>query len=504
MLQSRTARWPAARPWRAAALLLATAALLRNAWICDDAFITLRTVDNFLHGFGLTWNPYERVQSFTHPLWLAVLTVADLLTSSGYWAVMLASLAFAVAAVILALGRPPAAAAPILTVGVVLALSRAFVDYGTAGLENPLAYLLCALAIRADFAPASDDARRRLFRLSILASLLALTRLDLALLILPALAARAIPGLRRYWRSMLVSAAPLIAWEVFAVIYYGFPLPNTAYAKLGAGVSAGDLVRQGMWYLEATVRSDPLTAIVIVGGLSWVLVRGDRQRRLWAMGVTLYLLYVVRIGGDFMMGRFLAVPFFVVVVLVGDRLPAGRRGWILVAARSTGLIVPGTRSYRRRPAPGQPWFHGVSDERAFYAPQTGLWARLRRRFPGTQVRDRRTSRRAGSPNSAARRRMSPAASDSTDIMPGRTCASSMSWPLPIRSWPGCRCRRADDPGSWRIGHFKRELPAGYTETVSSTVNQLQDPHLAALYRGIPAGDHRSAVQPGPLARHRAI
>ena len=33
--------------------------LLQNAWLCDDAFITFRTIDNFVHGYGLTWNVAE-------------------------------------------------------------------------------------------------------------------------------------------------------------------------------------------------------------------------------------------------------------------------------------------------------------------------------------------------------------------------------------------------------------------------------------------------------------
>jgi arabinofuranosyltransferase len=52
-----------------ALLLLAYAVVLvRTAWMCDDAFITLRTVDNFVQGYGLVWNVGERVQVYTHPL----------------------------------------------------------------------------------------------------------------------------------------------------------------------------------------------------------------------------------------------------------------------------------------------------------------------------------------------------------------------------------------------------------------------------------------------------
>lgn len=35
--------------------------IVKNLWIADDAYITFHTVDNFLHGYGLTWNTDERV-----------------------------------------------------------------------------------------------------------------------------------------------------------------------------------------------------------------------------------------------------------------------------------------------------------------------------------------------------------------------------------------------------------------------------------------------------------
>ena len=52
-------------------LLVALAAVLvRCAWIGDDGYISLRVVLNLVEGRGLTWNVDERVQVFTHPLWL--------------------------------------------------------------------------------------------------------------------------------------------------------------------------------------------------------------------------------------------------------------------------------------------------------------------------------------------------------------------------------------------------------------------------------------------------
>ena len=52
-------------------VLLAVA--VRVAWLGDDAYITLRTVENWCSGLGLRWNLVDRVQTFTHPLWMLLL-----------------------------------------------------------------------------------------------------------------------------------------------------------------------------------------------------------------------------------------------------------------------------------------------------------------------------------------------------------------------------------------------------------------------------------------------
>jgi arabinofuranosyltransferase len=40
------------------------------------------------------------------------------------------------------------------------------------------------------------------------------------------------------------------------------------------------------------------------------------------------------------------------------------------------------------------------------------------------------------------------------------------------------------PHAWRIGHFYRELPAGYRESISQDANLLSDPQLHARYERI--------------------
>ena len=64
-------------------ILIYAIAVLRTAWLSDDAYITFRVVDNAVHGLGLTWNPAERVQGYTHPLRLIALIVGRLVTGES-------------------------------------------------------------------------------------------------------------------------------------------------------------------------------------------------------------------------------------------------------------------------------------------------------------------------------------------------------------------------------------------------------------------------------------
>ncbi|MGK0358704.1 MAG: arabinofuranosyltransferase, partial [Bradymonadia bacterium] len=65
----------------------------RSAWVAEDAYITLRTVDNVLNGHGLTWNAGERVQSYTHPLWMMLLTLGHWISGEAYFTALTVSFA---------------------------------------------------------------------------------------------------------------------------------------------------------------------------------------------------------------------------------------------------------------------------------------------------------------------------------------------------------------------------------------------------------------------------
>ena len=81
--------------------------VLKTAWLADDALITLRVAANWLQGFGPVWNVGERVQVYTHPLWLLVLAAASGVTQEYYFTTLAVSLALALATFCWSSARSP-------------------------------------------------------------------------------------------------------------------------------------------------------------------------------------------------------------------------------------------------------------------------------------------------------------------------------------------------------------------------------------------------------------
>ena len=81
-----------------ALVLIFFAELIRTSWISDDAGFTLRSVLNFINGYGPIFKIDERVQAFTHPLWFFLLSGLTLVTknviTSAYLLPILVSISF--------------------------------------------------------------------------------------------------------------------------------------------------------------------------------------------------------------------------------------------------------------------------------------------------------------------------------------------------------------------------------------------------------------------------
>lgn len=119
-----------------------------SSWLSDDSFITFRVVDNFLNGYGLRWNPLERVQVYTHPLWLFLLIpiqwVVREISISAYLLSYLCGILFISVYCFTFSKFRNGFGLITISLGVFFS-SRTFIDYNTSGLENPLSFLLLLL-----------------------------------------------------------------------------------------------------------------------------------------------------------------------------------------------------------------------------------------------------------------------------------------------------------------------------------------------------------------------
>jgi arabinofuranosyltransferase len=471
-------RDPSALPRRFALLLLFVflAVLIRTAWISDDGMISLRTVMNVTHGYGLTQNVAERVQTFTHPLWMLLLTAAYLAVGNVYYATFALAIVVSLVAIWIALRRTSSREQSII-VALAMVGSRAFIDFATSGLENPLSYVLLA-AFAGVFLAERGPRRRWLTRLVLLSSLLYLTRPDEILIVLPLIIVAA-------WRTraigtiagaVAVGVLPAVAWTMFSLVYYGFPFPNTAYAKLGSGIAQSEMWRQGLLYLIDSLDRDPLTLVFVGFALVLGIAERSAASRALAAGIALYVVYVTRIGGDFMAGRFLAVPFFGAVLLVG-RFVANTRGfWVatglalaMVGAASAGPPLKSDSRFDQRMAKNS----GIVDERAFYIKTNSLLYASRESFVQPEWELQRTDL-DGAWNVL----------DTCGLMG----TAGLEWGPNSHLMDECALA---DPllarlpavfnEAWRTGHYRRAVPAGYRESLQTSGNEIADARLSHYY-----------------------
>jgi arabinofuranosyltransferase len=324
----------------AALVVLFAVVVVRTAWLSEDAYFTFRSVENWVYGYGARWNVNERVQAYTHPLWFALLSALFFVTRE--MAVTGFALGFlCTAGTVYVLVRRVGGASWVggarpsvaLALGCLIA-SKAFTDYSTSGLENPLSHLLLLLFFAQFWADEDPDpvrAERSLAWTCLFGGLLVCNRLDLGLILAPALVYALWPGkwagrtsLKTTLRRALaigVGFSPLIVWELISLVYYGSWVPNTAYAKLGAQLPTDFVLRQGVHYFANSLRWDPVTllSIAVITIASLAQLRQRPKQACAALGVLLYLGYVLAIGGDYMSGRFFTAPLAVAAGLLANR-----------------------------------------------------------------------------------------------------------------------------------------------------------------------------------------
>jgi arabinofuranosyltransferase len=452
--------------------------VIRDAWLCDDAFITFRVVDNFNNGFGLRWNVIDRVQVFTHPLWCLSLIGLSSFTNNLPLAAIWWSVILSVAAFVIVIPRPARPRLDLVLLSLLMPASKAVTDFATSGLEGPLAFLLLAILI-AVCGGLEPGWRSRDRWVPLLIAALILTRPDLVLMVGPLVLAWCLrKPIREAILPIISGFAVVAAWEGFSFIYYGSLGPNTALAKLNTGLPYGGKAVQGLRYVGDFALRDPAGCIVLALCLVFLIaLRADLQARAVAGGIGLYLIYIVAIGGDFMSGRFFAVPVFFAVAET-LRSAAGRPRPRPAAPAAFGVVVLTLLAARLLGFAGfvddtvSP--NGIADERRVYAPALSL-AAIRDGRPAQRISWVRDARDAAQRGPSLMRAIAVGLSGyyggpKLHILDVNALGDPLLSRLPARI------------GS-RVGHFERRIPQGYEESLETGRLMIADPELK-LFCGV--------------------
>lgn len=290
--------------------------LIKTAWLCDDAYITFRTVDNFINGYGLRWNVVERVQTYTHPLWMFLVSVVYFFTREVFFTSILLSIIISLITAYLLIFQLAKNFYNAVLIIFPILLSKSFIDFSTSGLENSLSHLL--FIILSIVYLREEKLTKRKFILGSLSSLILLNRYDYILILLPILIFELKKASKKELKIFFLGFSPVIIWIIFSLWYYGFPFPNTGYAKLNTGIDRILLVREGLYYFKESFAVDPLTFITILISFLLVIINKEKKLLLISLGTLIYFGYIVFVGGDFMAGRFFTVPFVLSLVVLSQ------------------------------------------------------------------------------------------------------------------------------------------------------------------------------------------
>lgn len=405
----------------------------RRRWISDDGLIVLRTVRNLLAGNGPVFNAGERVEANTSTLWqylifaVAKVTGGDLAIIALWLALLLTTAALAIAALATARLHMERNAL-ILPFGalIYIALPPAR-DFATSGLEWGLSLFWLALLwwfvvawVNVVRLPATEARAGQRVDRAFQATLFLAFWCGLSWLIRPEMALYGgVVGLVIFinaetWRRrglILLVALPFpLGYEIFRMGYYGLIVPQTAVAK---SAKLSDWASGWMYLRDFNDPYGMIIAALLVLAVGYtVFVHGGFFQGPWGIGAQsdaaltqkfaamrselrtarvivvvllgcafLHVLYVTRVGGDFMHGRMLLLPLFVLllpVIVIPIRATSEGKlhelasfGIFCGAVTWSFLVVAGGHSYEHPGSGDAQKEIGIVDERAYWTQSMG-------------------------------------------------------------------------------------------------------------------------------------
>ncbi len=301
---------------------------------CDDAFISYRYADNLAEGHGPVFNPGERVEGYTNFLWVLILSLFSLL---GIQPEIIAPILSIIAAVSLYglfvyynyrhFARSNydifTLIAPLF-----LVTNRSFAVWATGGLETRLFSLFIFIAIMTLILNKSENGRPLIIS-ALFFSLASLTRPEGILLFGCFFGFYFIRNFknRNAVRNLIYSLSIFIvligSHFIFRYFYYGYPFPNTFYAKVSRAWWSSGLIYIFTFFHEYGIYLLIPPAFLIFSKYY------DAHKRSKLIQIILpfapYLIYLIYLGGDHFEFRPIDILIPFIAILIQESLRAAHQ-----------------------------------------------------------------------------------------------------------------------------------------------------------------------------------
>ncbi|MCR4755609.1 MAG: hypothetical protein K5868_08775 [Lachnospiraceae bacterium] len=483
------------RKYRIVTTVIFVLVITALAWQSDDAYHAYVMAKHLVEGNGLVYNIGERASASSCPLFTLVVACGYFVFRNMFLVSLLICVVFSTLAYSVIINSFCKTRMQVVAAFATLVSSTCFICYTTSGLENSMLFFLTALFLKYYFSGDRYDAAK-LFRLAILISLIAMTRMDAVLMFIPMilfvyLARRDSVSFLKAVFIGIAGLLPFIGWEIFSTLYYGFPFPNTAYVKLGTDIPQIEYYVRGIVYLLTSLSFDPVLIMLPVLALILALVLKKTGYTMCILGVLIYMLYITYIGGDFMVGRHYTVLFFISLTALlwffdNKEIDASLRNrafkyYIVLLAVCTIF------SYTAKPLTNQYLFgygnSAIADERGGYFRYTSLYNNVISyiKTGNMVIRD------AWNEQGIDELRQGGYRSGMLVMVPGISIYHNSDLylnDLYALGDPFLSKLPAVREENWRIGHMWREAPVGYAETVMYGDNVIENESLREYYEVI--------------------
>ncbi len=473
--------------YKLAALALFICVITALAWQSDDAYHAYVMAKNLVLGNGFVYNVGERVTATTCPLFTLIIAAGYFVFRKMFLVSLLICIAFSAAAYGIVLKHFCNTKQQVIGSFFVLAGSSCFISYTTSGLENCLLFFLTALFLKVCFCKERYGAKD-LFVLAILVALIATTRMDAVLLVAPMavyvyLAKRENVSFIKAVFIAIGGLSPFVIWELFSVFYYGFFVPNTAFVKLGTGIPVTEYIKRGIVYLATSAFCDVLLIAVPLFVIVLAALAGKAKERWCCAGILLYFIYLIYIGGDFMLGRHFTVLFFMSLIIFlhmqnrdfygfKTKLCSGAAMLVLALGLLCNLVSPVITTQFLFGNGNSP----IADERAGYFRYTSLFNNTLSYFKTGKLVLRNAWNEAGidefrqweQPGGILRMVSGISMYYNSDLYLNDQYALGDPF---LSKLPAVR------EENWRIGHMWRDVPEGYYESAYQDQNLVENPDL---------------------------